>query len=290
MQQHLGGRLRLVGGRPPHLQDVHGIARLELTAASGSTRLAQLYQRDPLRVLRPYPAPGDPLTAVLVTTSGGLVGGDRLQTSIAAAPGSSAMVVAQAAEKVYRSTGPAVDVSIELQVGDGAWLEWLPQETILFDGARLSRDTCLRLAPSAEGLAGELLVLGRVHSGERFHRGCVRESWRVSVGGRLLWADALTLQVSSEADLRAAAGFGGAAASATLLHWSPRAAERLELAREALAAVPTLRAGATLLQGLLLVRWLALDPLTLRRSYAAVWTALRAAVGLPARLPRLWHV
>jgi len=283
----LSGRRQGVDRVPQ--QQVRGEVRLVLSASRGPTRVEHLYQCDPLRLLRPNPAPGDPLTAVLLNTAGGLVAGDRLHVSVAAGAGSSALLVAQSAEKVYRSEGARVQVRVELTAAAGAWLEWLPQETILFDGARLCRQTQLELAAQARVLAGEILVLGRLSSGERFRRGALREAWQLRVDGRLVWLDALELEADPEDCIRAPAGFGGASACATLVHWTPQADERLQALRPLLPSGQDLRAGATIVNGLLLVRWLARDPLRLRQSYAEVWTALRSAAGFPQRLPRLWH-
>ncbi|HJY49773.1 MAG TPA: urease accessory protein UreD, partial [Stellaceae bacterium] len=112
-----------------------GAAEIGFARRDGISRLAQLYQRDPLRVLFPAPAAGDPPVAVIVTTSGGLVAGDRLDIRVELAPGATAHVTASAAEKVYRSTGRTTTIRQTLAIGPGAALEFLPPETILFDGA-----------------------------------------------------------------------------------------------------------------------------------------------------------
>ena len=104
-------------------------------------RLAHLYQRDPLRVLFPAPEANDIPLAILLTTSGGLVAGDRLAIDIKVGEGTAAHVTAAAAEKVYRSTGATTVITQQLRVAEGAWLEYLPPETILFDGARLRRES-----------------------------------------------------------------------------------------------------------------------------------------------------
>ncbi|MHA1112967.1 MAG: urease accessory protein UreD [Alphaproteobacteria bacterium] len=267
-----------------------GAVEIAFRADDGATRLAHLYQRAPLRALFPQPARGDLPVAMLTNTAGGLVGGDELTIGVHAGAGCAAMACAQAAEKVYRSTGPDCRVEVSLTVEDGAWLEWLPQETILFDGARLRRRTAIDIAADARLLAGEMLVFGRVASGERFNEGLVRDEWEVRRAGRLVWADALHMDGDIESILDSPAGFAGATAAATLIYVGEDAPARLTLAREELAG-SEMRVAASCVGGILLVRWLAADALALRDSYGRLWAALRHRIaGLPARLPVLWHV
>jgi urease accessory protein len=256
----------------------------------GVTALAGLYQRSPCRVLFPTPAPGDLPLAALLTTSGGLAGGDRLRLEVTAHDGAQAVATTAAAEKVYRSLGADVAVSVTLTVEDGGWLEWLPQETILFEGARLDRRLVASLAPSARLLAAETLVFGRAASGERFSRGLLHEAWRIHIGGRLAWADALRLEGDIGASLDAPAAFAGARALASVLYVGADAAAHLPLAR-ALVEESACRAGATLIGSVLLARFLDARADRVRTSLARYVAGLRAAAaGLPASLPRLWNV
>jgi urease accessory protein len=275
----------------PPLTGVHGVARVAYASAEGVSRLSILEQRSPLRVLFPRAAAGDPPVAALVTTSGGLVGGDRLDVGIAVGDGARLLVVAQAAEKVYRSLGSDCTVEIALDAAAGAWLEWLPQETILFEGARLRRQTALDVAGDGRALAGEMLVFGRVARGEALTYGLVRDGWTVRRDGRLVWADALHMDSSDiPYCLAAPAGFAGARACATAIYVGPDAAAFLALAREAVQA-DGVRAGATLCGPVLIARWLGAEPADVRCAFGAYWMRLRAAAGgLPARLPRLWYV
>jgi urease accessory protein len=275
----------------PALAGVHGVARIGYAWDGGASRLATLEQRSPLRVLFPRPAAGDPPIAALVTTSGGLVGGDRLDVAVSASRDASVLAIGQAAEKVYRSLGSDCLIDVSLAVADGGWLEWLPQETILFEGARLRRSTVLDVAAGGRALAGEMLVFGRVARGERMTHGLVRDAWRVRIGGRLAWADALHMEGDEIARcLEAPAGFAGARAYATALYAGPDAGDRLDLAR-ALVAQEGVRSGATLCGPVLVARWLGADPAAVRGAFETFWTGFRAAAkDLPARLPRLWHV
>ena len=271
-----------------------GVAEIGFGQQDGVTRLTHLYQRDPLRVLFPTPAVGDPPLAVLLTTSGGLVGGDRLDIDIRLAEDATAHVTASAAEKVYRSIGPTTAIRQSLSVASGATLEFLPLETILFEGARLRRKTTVELGPGSTFLGGDIVVFGRRARGERFTRGFLREMWQVRRAGRLVWGDALHLEGDISGIIEDPACFDGAAAFATLI-LAPGARDPrslLENAREIQAAARAndLRAGVTAVAGLVIARWLAADATVLRRAYAGLACHLRqAAMGLPAKLPRPWE-
>jgi urease accessory protein len=270
---------------------VHGIARIGFAARASHSRLASLYQQAPLRVLFPRPPAGDPPHAVLVATSGGLVGGDRLDVEIDIAPDATALVTTQAAEKVYRSTGPEARLTVTLKVHARAWLEWLPQETILFESARLRRVTTLEIDRHARAIAGEILVFGRRAHGERLQTGSLHDAWRVHIDQRLAWADALRLEGDLAAQLAAPFGFAGASATATLLYVGADAASLLAAMRDLLPPPDAdLRAGVTCLPGMLITRWLSADASRLRASFTGAWTALRhAAAGLPATAPANWN-
>jgi urease accessory protein len=172
-----------------------------------------------------------------------------------------------------------------------ARLEWLPQETILFDGARLRRETTIDAAPGARVLAGEILVLGRVARGERLTRGLVRECWTVHRAGRPVWADALHLDGDIGETTRRFAVLGAAAAFATAVHVADDAPQQLDEARRLLGSHDRVRAAATAVNGILVLRWVAADPADLRAAFADFWRAFRAHLfARPAALPRLWHI
>jgi urease accessory protein len=274
---------------PPILQRGEGEAEIVFRLRDGQSVLAHLFQRGPCRVLFPAPAAEDPPEAVLITTSGGIAGGDRLRLSVAVEPGAAALVTSQAAEKVYRSLGTDAHCSVSLQVAADAWLEWLPQETILFQGARFNRLIEANLAATGRLLASEIVVFGRRARGERFSCGRLLDRWRLQRDGRLVWTDALSLEGENIAALTQNLAFAGARAMATVIYAALDAGEHLPLGR-ALTAAARGRAGASLVNGMLLARFLAEDPAVLRADLAGYVAALRhAAAGLPARPPRLWQ-
>ena len=266
-----------------------GRAHMAWRRGPAMARLAHLHQQPPLRILFPTPPAGDIATGVLVTTAGGLVGGDRLDIAVEVDTDAAALTTAQAAEKVYRSTGADCVIDVRLAAAPGAWLEWLPQETILFEGARLRRHTQIDVAPGGRLLAGEIVVLGRRARGERFTVGLLRDAWTVRRAGELVWADALHLAEDIDRVVAATAGFAGAAAAATVVYVADDPEAHLDAARDLLPAGDAVRAAAGIVNGVLVVRWLAADPLELRNAFGAFWAAFRSAVaGHPARLPVLW--
>ena len=284
--------------RPPgdERTGVDGRLRMSAITDSGDTVIGGLYQRTPLRALFPRPEQGEPLTAVLVNSSGGVVGGDRLSVNVEAEDGAAVLVIGQAAEKVYRSAGPVARAKVILTARPGSWIEFLPQGTIVYDGARFRRVTTIDADPGGRVMAGEALSLGRVERGERFTSGLFHDEWRVRVGGRLIWADALHLSDADGEDMTgaidSAAGFDGASGYATFIYVARDAAEHLAAARLFLADAPgAVRAGATSFDGVLLARWLGPNPAAVRGALGRFWARFRAeAAGRPGRLPTIWNV
>ncbi len=274
----------------PTLERADGAVRLGVDLRNGRTRIEALYQRSPLRVLFPDVAEDQPAQAVLLNTAGGIVGGDRLATEIVAGAGTVLTVTSQAAEKVYRALDGSAELVTRIEVGAGAWFEWLPQETILFDGARLDRRLDFHLAPDASLLAAETILFGRAARGEQMHRGQLLDSWAVRIDGRLVWADRLRLGGDLRAALDRPFGFDGAVGMTTLLFAGPAAASFLPRAREITAAQPA-QGGTSLVNGILLIRFLDRDGAKLRASSAAAAMLLRHEIkGLSPTPPRVWRI
>ncbi len=282
-----------VAATAPETSPVFGQVRLAVAGRDGATVISDLYQKTPLRVLFPHSRePAVPVVA-LITTTGGLVGGDRLAVSVDAGPGANLLITGQAAEKVYRSTGAEVRVAVDLSAAAGSWLEWLPQETILFEASRLVRTTTLNLRETARVLAGEILVFGRTASGERLRRGRVREAWEVRRDGRLIWRDAFEMAGDLADPLAAPACLDGAAAVATAVFAGPDAGSALPTAQALIDDQRShdLRSAATIVGGVLVVRWIGRDAARLRVAFGTFWAAFRHQVaGRERRLPRLWMV
>ncbi len=273
----------------PTLERADGGVRLKLGLRDGRTRIERLYQRAPARILFPDVPADQPAQAVLINTAGGIVGGDLLSTEIEAGPDTITTVTTQAAEKVYRAIDVPARLMTRVTVAAGAWFEWLPQETILFDGARLDRRLDFILETGASLLASETVLFGRAARGEQMHHGQLLDSWAVRRDGRLIWADRLRLDGDIRAKLDRPFGFDGVVGMTTLLHAGPKAASFLPRAREIVAA-QTAEGGASLVNGILLIRFLDRDGAKLRESAAAAAMTLRKEIaGLSPTPPRVWR-
>jgi urease accessory protein len=261
--------------------------------AGASSRLTHLDQRAPLRALFPHcPNMGLPVVAV-TATCGGFVGGDRLALSLEVGEGAALMAIGQSAEKLYRSTGAETEITARFTLGRDAWLEYLPQETILFDGARLRRATRVEMGEDSGLLAGEILAFGRHARGEKISHGLIHDSWSISRDGKLAWADIFHGADADLVDLiDHPAALAGSRASAMLIHAGGNLGEALAWVRGKLAALNNqVRMAATIVNDVLLVRWLAPEAADIRPGFAAIWMGLRAMTrGLPAQLPTFWHV
>ena len=274
------------------LTRMNGSAFLHYGIRDGSTCLKELDQRIPLRVMFPKGPKGSPPIAAITLVSGGLVGGDRLNIKIHADERTTLTAIGQAAEKVYRSNGPDSRVEISLNVEKDAWLEWLPQETILFDGARLDRCTVANVHSMGRLLAGECLVFGRIASGEVMMNGKIRDSWEVhNATGHLKWADTLLMNDNIIDILDSPACFGGARAYATALYVGPDAGKFLPAAKNLTDSNEDIRSGVTCRGNVLIARWISDNPLTVREKFERYWVAMRSlAGGLTQNLSRLWYV
>ena len=272
-------------------QHTQGSLALAFAASDGRTRLARLYQASPCRALFPEVALAEIPQAVMINTAGGLVGGDQIDLSVRIGPGAAATVTTQAAEKIYRSLGQDCAVKAALEVAADADLEWLPQETILFDGARLDRRLKISLAPSSRLLATETVLFGRSARAERLSYGHLHDSWAIRIGDTLTWTDAIRLSGDIAAARARPFGFGDAAGYATVVIAGRDAPTHLDAARAIAAASPAQHSGATLVNGILILRLMDADAARLRTAVAQAAAALRAIVmGRAAVLPRAWSL
>ncbi|HYT23231.1 MAG TPA: urease accessory protein UreD, partial [Candidatus Polarisedimenticolia bacterium] len=215
-----------------------------------------VYQRSPIRVLFPRTAGTQVQEAVLVNTSGGIAGGDRLESSVTAMDNASIAITTQAAEKVYRAINESAHITTILSARDEAKLAWLPQETIVFNRARVCRRTRIDVSSGSELLALEWLVLGRAARGEKISAGNIVDSWRVSKNGRLVWADSYRATDDVCPHLSRKALLWDSTALATLLYFGPDLEERLQFVRD-LASSLECQCAATLVGGVMVVRFAA---------------------------------
>lgn len=265
------------------LQRARGDAMLAARMDRGRTRLCGLRQRGSAKILLPRNHRDAALEAVFLNTAGGMTGGDRFTWTIEAGADTQMRVTSQAAERVYRAASDTAVVSTQLRICARARLEWLPQETILFDGARLERLLDIEVHPGATLLAVESIVLGRRAHGEQARSGSLVDRWRVHRDGRPILVETLRLNGLLQALMSSATG-NGAAATATVLLVAPDAEQRIDAIRAMLPEGPGLEAGASAFRGMVLVRMLATNGDRLRPDLAA----LLARLG-DGPLPRVWQ-
>lgn len=267
----------------PQFMRVDARLKLHVDFHEGATRLTERREEGAMRFRFPR-AHGRAPEAIIVNVAGGLAGGDRGTTEIDVGAGASFAISSAAAERIYRSAGATTVLSTAIATGAHAVCIWLPQETILHDGARLQRQFTVDLAKEAVLVFGEMLYFGRRASGEGFGRGALRESWRVRREGKLILADETRLAADFSMDILCPASLSSHVAVATMLFAHKDAAEHLDTIRSQLPDEAGLECGATNLGGLILIRFAAEDAAQLRRHFVRIAELLAGLVGKP--LPR----
>jgi urease accessory protein len=262
-----------------------GEARAVFARIGVRTEPAQVFETGGLRLR--FPRSAGECEAVLINTGGGMAGGDRAQTAIALDAGAQVLFTTQSAEKIYRSDGGTSEVAARINLGAGARLEWLPQETILFQGARFARRLEIDAAGDASLLLIEAITFGRIAMGEAAIKASLRDSWRIRRDGRLVFAEEARLDEAAATLDRVAVG-RGARAIASVLIMAPDASAQLDKMRAALdearqSGEEALDAGATAFDGLALARLAAPSPTRLRAAIVTVMMRLRGRAP-----PRVW--
>jgi urease accessory protein len=257
-----------------------GAVKFDVALVDGVTRRRQLHESGSLRVRFPSPE-AQGLSAVFVNTAGGIAGGDRFDIDIATGEGARLTVTTAAAEKIYRAQGPAAQLNIALKVAAGSHLGWLPQETILFDRARMNRRIDIDLAESASLLLCEIVVFGRAAMGEKMLTGSFVDRWRLRRGGRLVFAETVRLDGDiGEKLARPAVAKGGVAIGTALIVPGDEAlVTRIREVSESFGG----EVGTSCWNGFAMARFCAQDAAKLRGDMIAVL----GRAGGPA-LPRLW--
>ncbi|MDO8397896.1 MAG: urease accessory protein UreD [Bradyrhizobium sp.] len=257
-----------------------GSVTFDVHQVEGVTRRRQLHESGSLRVRFPSPE-AEGLSAMFVNTAGGIAGGDRFDIDIAVGEGSSLAVATAAAEKVYRAQGPAAEVNITLKAATGAHLSWLPQETILFDRARVFRRIDIDLAEGASLLLCEIVVFGRAAMGERMLHGEFVDRWRLRRAGKLVFAETVRLDGDIGAIMTkpAVANGGVAIGTALIVPGDEALVERIRELTNSLSG----EVGISSWNGFAMARFCAQDAARLRADMMAVLGRASAVA-----LPRMW--
>ena len=271
------------------------LAQLELGFGQRGARSTLIHRRHlgPLMVQKPFYPEGDLCHVYLIHPPAGVVGGDRLEISVNVAEQAQALITTPGSGKFYRSAGPTARLTQHLSVASHASLEWLPQDTILFAGCEVDMLTRVQLAPGASFVGWEIICLGRPSSGEAFDHGRCRqrfELWRDSLTGESqpLVTDRSLLAGGDEL-LHAQWGLQGQPVTATMLA-TPATIEMRDAARNAING-SNFAGGfsATLLDDVLVCRFLGKQGAQARQVFTQAWTAIRPLmINRPACEPRVW--
>ena len=269
----------------------HGSLQLVYGNHQGSTQLTHAQVKAPLKVQRPFYPEGQAIChSVVLHTAGGIVGGDRLSQNIHLKANAHALITNAAASKVYRSNGQQARQTIEIQVDADACLEWLPQETIVFNGAVYRQDLRVELAQNASWLGWEIARFGRSARGEKFLEGEWRSHTEVWQQGRPLWIDRQWLPGKEEI-FNSPHGLAGKPVVASLA-WVGQAVspEIIEKARILWNSQNRQgEAGVTQLISGILCRYRGSSTAEVRNWFTDIWHLLRLSfLGRPSCLPRVW--
>jgi urease accessory protein len=255
-------------------------ARASFARVGARTEPARLFETGGLRWR--FPRSSDPCEAALVNTGGGVAGGDSYSVSVTLGVGAKVETTTPSAERIYRSDGPAASIATRLVLEPCAALFWLPQETLIFEGARLERRLELDTSGEAAFIVVETLAFGRLAMGETRIDASVRDSWRVRRDGRLVFADETRIDHAGATLDRKAVG-AGARALSTIVASAPNIEARLPVLRAALVTAGSgVEGGATAFDGLIVTRLLAASFDQLRPALVA------SIIALGGRKPRLW--
>ena len=250
-------------------QRAHGAVKLSLKAGG----IDQLREVGAAKVRLP---PGA-THAYLINTAGGLAGGDQFSNEFNLAQGTSLTVTSQSAERVYRTLGPAAKISSSIRLGPDARFNWLPHETILFDGASLERKIDVDMAENARFLGLETTIIGREASGETIHSIYFREAWNIKFGGKLIHSDIIKLDGTLP---NSKTTLGDNRVFATIILIDPSANIDLEKLREKIGPY----GGVSAWSGKLVARLLAKDGMILKKTIVSALSVLAS----PTELPKTW--
>jgi urease accessory protein len=270
------------------LQRATGSGRIVVSGSERGTRIADVFERSPVRIMFPRIGGTAVEEAVLINTAGGIAGGDRLEYSVTALADASIAVTSQAAEKVYRALNEPARITTKLKACETAKLAWLPQETIVFNRGRLSRNTEIELSSGAELLALEWLVLGRAAHGEAVVGGHISDSWRVRNDDRLIWADSFHAADETFPHLHRKALLWNCKAVGTLIYFGPHLDARLEFLRD-LAPSLGCHCAVTSVGGLVIARFAAEVCSDLGLALRGFLQQFSRELGPgPFRVPKMW--
>jgi urease accessory protein len=265
---------------PPWRASLH----LDFAFDAGTTRLIRRAHAGPLRVQKAlYPEGPRACHVIVVHPPGGVVGGDCLEIDMRLGAGSQVLATTPGAAKWYRANGRSSSQEVRLQAGEGAALEWMPQETIFYDGACVDLEHEVELGAATPYIGSEILCFGRRAMGERFVRGQVRQRTRIRQAGRLVWHEQGLLDA---AGLASPLGLQGKSVCATLL----AVGKPLPASVQARLRADDPGLALSQVKSVFVARHLGDDSEAARAAMLRVWQALRPhLLGREACVPRIWN-
>lgn len=257
-----------------------GGLKAQYVYADGASRLDELSEYGGYRLRFPT-THASYIESSQINTGGGVVGGDSLMFNLSVGDGADAVHSTATAERIYRSMGPPAEIKVALELGNDARLDWLPQETILYSGARLKRRFEVKMASKARLLMAEMVVFGRVAHGEVLGGGALRDSWRIHRNGELVFAEETRLDGDIAEALARPAVAAGARGVALVVALAPSIEERLEAVRTVMEGARS-DCGASAWNGMLTARFLG-APEDVRCDVIKATEAIAGRV-----MPRVW--
>jgi urease accessory protein len=268
----------------------HARLDLQYSMADGGTRLTRREHSGPLTVQKPlYPEGKAVCHSLILHPPSGIVGGDTLEISVAANTGAQALITMPGATRWYRSGGASAHQHVTIALGRDAMVEWLPPETIIYNGALVRMENKVSLAVGARYIGWEILCLGRTASGEKFLHGGLRQHTELAIGGETVWDERVNLSGDSPL-LSSLVGLGGAAVTATMLAAGTKIPPEVLARCRAHAVDGGARTGISVINSLLVARYVGGSTEQARAWFVALWQELRPLLaGRAAVTPRIWN-
>ena len=260
---------------------------LQFERAKNRSIVSRCRHNGPLRVQKPFYPEDGVCHVYLLHPPGGVVGGDELSVSVSAGKGSAALITTPGATRVYRSAGPLSTIKYQLNVEAGASLEWLPQDSILYGGSRLSQEMEVRVASGSRFFGWDITSMGRPASGDHYTTGEFDQGFRLFVDSLPVLMERQRWQAGQEV-LEASWGLSGHTVLGTFYGF-PADDDILSHLRPRLEDISVGEIAVTLVDDVLVVRALADDAVALRQVFADIWLSVREMInGFPPGSPRIW--
>ncbi len=268
-----------------------GALKINYRHHQGRTEVSQAYAKAPLRIQRPfYPESSGVCQSVILHTAGGMVGGDQLRLDLELGEQAQVLVTTAAASKIYRTAGPPVEQRIQIHIAANACLEWLPQETIVFNQARYHQTMRVELAPGGLWLAWEITRFGRTARAESFEQGQWQAHTEVWQGNMPLWIDRQWLP-GSPAQVASLHGLNHCPLVGSFVLIGREVDPKLIQRARELWPGPMTEIGVSRLAAGMICRYRGTDRIAVRAWFIAVWQLLRVSfLDRAVSIPRVWGV